>query len=424
MSVIKTILELRMRDLNDNYPFIDLEIAEDIKELVISITDKELPYALPASFSKIPELGCADSFRFVNLGTNGQRILLSFRIENPGEEKLDWGAFELLDDEVICSVTCTNDEDIIEAIRCIYSVYGYEYVHPQIYQIDSFRDRLKSGRYVSFLARNAHGQTLGHVAIEELDRLSGIMEVCNLVIPSYARGHGVAGKLTNMALHDGELRGLNGLFARPALHHAASQKLLNRGGFTPCGMYFNFVSVQSVQDRTFPEGVSRIHAAYSIHMLNKEKQHRLFLPDECRDFITEIFDREQVPYSVEPGGVSGSAESKFSFDFDTANKRADIIITSIGPDFLEQVEKESDKFDLNSLEVIMVYLPMNDPACPDVYKLFRDFGYIFSGCLPGSDNGDFILLQNLGEIPVSRECIVSEPGYKEMIDRLCTMMNL
>ena len=66
---------------------------------------------------------------------------------------------------------------------------------------------------------------------------------------------------------------------------------------------------------------------------------------------------------------------------------------------------------------------MNDPSCPEIYRKFRENGYIFSGCFPGSESGDYIILQDLKEIPFLREEIVAESGYREMLDQIYEIMD-
>lgn len=66
---------------------------------------------------------------------------------------------------------------------------------------------------------------------------------------------------------------------------------------------------------------------------------------------------------------------------------------------------------------------MNDPSCPEIYRKFRENGYIFSGCFPGSESGDYIILQDLKGIPFLREEIVAESGYREMLNQIYEIMD-
>lgn len=52
------------------------------------------------------------------------------------------------------------------------------------------------------------------------------------------------------------------------------------------------------------------------------------------------------------------------------------------------------------------------------YDLLIRNGYIFSGCLPGSLKGDYIILQDLRGKPMDWDKPVLTPGFRKMVDRL------
>ncbi len=125
------------------------------------------------------------------------------------------------------------------AIRVIYSHYGFRYMHQEIYLIDHFRESLLSGKYISIQAENAHGQTIGHIALSEHDWFPGIPEACNLVVKEFARGVKASGLLVDAALCEAASKSFESIYALPVIRHPISQKLFNRHGFTPCGVYFH-----------------------------------------------------------------------------------------------------------------------------------------------------------------------------------------
>ena len=420
--VLETLLEKRMDQLNENNPYVIVEMQESAAGLKISIADKGIPYVLSENQKKLLRNGLADLFIMEQLGADGQRLTLCFRqsddiIRELGKEKIS-----LLDSETDCELTGTEDEDIIEAIRCIYAVYGYDYVHPQLYHIDHFRERLNSGKYISVLCKNAHSQSLGHVALDELDEFPGVMEFCNLVVKPYSRGLGVAGKLTKAVLDAGKTCKTRGLFSRPVMQHTATQKILDRVGFIPCGMYFNAMGTDQVTDKELRKRNTRLHWAFSIVAFDREREHILYLPDECRDFVLDRFDRSRMNYRIAEDGPDAPDRSEISYHVNNAARTIDIIINSIGSDFEQRMDAFRNEKETDLIESIFVYLSMNDPSCPECYRYFRDNGYIFTGCLPGSTAGDYILLEDLRNKPIERSTIVAEPEYENMLNRLYSMM--
>ena len=134
----------------------------------------------------------------------------------------------MLDTDVTFHLTSDSDEDIIRAIQCIYAVYGYNYIHQQFYHIDIFKKQLQSEKYISLLAENKHHQALGHIAAEEHDWLSGIMELCNLVVKPCARGLNLAGRLEKEIIKIANQKHIVGLYGMPVMFHPISQKLLDK----------------------------------------------------------------------------------------------------------------------------------------------------------------------------------------------------
>ena len=80
-----------------------------------------------------------DDFGMEKLGKDGQRVFvrmnilnkLKFRKPEPYKEE------EVLDTNITIKPV-TTEEEAVEAIRCIYSEYGYSYAYERLYYIDSF----------------------------------------------------------------------------------------------------------------------------------------------------------------------------------------------------------------------------------------------------------------------------------------------
>lgn len=430
---LETMLELRMKDLSDENPTLLIEMEVSGLELAVSVTDKGVPYILTKNQKRVLQRGLVDRFKFEQLASQGQKITFYCDIEN---EKIKRETSEqeeqqkVLDDDIRCELTKPRDEDVIEAIRCLWDVYRYEYGHSKLYDVDCFKELLKDGEFVSILARNAHGQTLGHAGLDAVESFPGMMELCSLVIKKYARGYGIANKLNAAMTEAGMKSAESGLFSRPVLFHGASQKLLNSENFTPCGVCLNYFEAESLKDKTFTVSSKRLHIAYAVKIFDKEKKHELFLPDECAGFIQNVFDKEGLCYDImtqEKMDQTKMAqkeenigESIISYEILTEFKSMEIIINQIGYDFEDRIK---DILENESVEMVLIYLNMNDPSCPDVYKNFRESGYIFSGCFPGSGAGDYIILQDLKGIPFLREEIVAEPGYREMLEQIYEIMD-
>lgn len=418
--VIETILEMRMLEADQKDPVLILDAKKEMNEFLISITDKGMPYVLTDYQKTILKKGLVDRFFFEQLGVDGQRISVAFKLSR---EEIDASVSSMMEKEeewrntdFTCRPTIDQDEDIVQAIRCIYTSYGYNYIHQELYNVDVFREMLQSGRYISVLAENGDKQVAGHIAIEEHHWFPGIMEVCNLVVKPAVRGQKVSDSLVESVIHLGEERKLSGLYSMPAMFHPISQRLSTENGFYPCGMYFHLLGNNVAGE--FKGRSSRLSAAFSVHVYDMTTAHVLYLPEECAEFAEDVFETEKMNYSLKSSDADLPEKTVLSYNIDTLSRRLEIKIDSAGKDLEESMENLLFSEESEMVEVIMVYLNMNDPSCPVCYRFLRGLGFIFTGCLPGSKANDYILMQHLKGRPIVRKKLVAEPDYEKMLHRI------
>ncbi len=424
--VVESIMDMRMRELEKNDPTLVVEARIERHNLVVSITDKGLPYVLTSNEKKALKAGLANSYLFEQLGAEGQRISLYFEMVTQSKAPLVPTVEEeaLLDTNFTCRLTTDSDEDIIRVIQCIYTAYGYNYLHQELYRTDVFKSMLHGGGYLSVLVENEHHQVVGHIALEEHAWFPGIMEACNLVVKPMARGNDLASVLVRDLLERGERRNLRGIYGMPVMFHPISQILLGKHGFTPCGMYFHILPGEAIKGRKIDSG--RVDTAFCVHVYDKTTPHPLYLPSECAAFIQDVFQKEQLSFSLSGGeeSVPASTSTSVSYKVDTVSKLLEVKVDAIGADLSARLNNPPFEKDLAVVEVITVYLNMNDPCCPVGYRTLKELGFIFCGCLPGSSAHDYAIMQHLREQPVVKENIVAQPDYAEMLNKLYAINGL
>ncbi len=237
---IEAALEQRIGQLNEQNPYLVIEVSDNVSEIEISITDKGVPYILTRNQHKILNRGLVDRFNFQQLGSGGQRISFFIRRDEPYVNTQPVPEPESLkDSNVSVHMMTTQDRDLIEAIRCIYSTYGFDYIHQDLYSIEHLREMLLSKNYLAVLAQNEHKQTLGYMGLEKHIDFTGIIEMCSLVVKPYARGQNIARKLFSSIFQEAHNMQVEALLVIPVTYHRATQKLCNEFNFTPCGMCFN-----------------------------------------------------------------------------------------------------------------------------------------------------------------------------------------
>ncbi|MBR1628177.1 MAG: hypothetical protein IJ679_02780 [Lachnospiraceae bacterium] len=78
--VLEAIMETRMKQVHRDDPILRLDIEERKAKLMIRVTDKGLPYVLAEKERHILESGAVDRFLFEQLGADGQRLSLFYKL--------------------------------------------------------------------------------------------------------------------------------------------------------------------------------------------------------------------------------------------------------------------------------------------------------------------------------------------------------
>lgn len=411
-------LELRMQGLPERNDSIEMEIEERTSEFVVRITDKGYPYVLTPYQREVFNKSNLGRMCFEQLGADGQRLTFLIR-QRPGyvtSEPPILHEEAPKDLEVTCRLTKASPEDINEAITCLYEVYRYEYLHQELYHTEQFEKLLESGTYVSVLAENAHHQVLGHAALQEHEQFPGLREVCNLVVKPMARGLRLSNRLSDELVSIAMRENAGNLYAMPVLHHPISQKLFNNTEFVPCGLCANVADLNKI--KAYEDSESRMSLALCIRMVGQVEARTLHLPEECAEFVQRVYDEAGIPFVRAAGGGVAHAATIMSRSIDTSEGSLEIRVDAIGPDLRDRLEAWEQQGEMDGHKISTVYLNAWDPQTPELYQHFRERGYVFTGCLPGSSRGDYLLLQNLFGDTFDKSGCVLLPNYDALVARL------
>ena len=321
---------------------------------------------------------------------------------------------ELKDKDFTCRTVKEDTEDIVKALECIYSHYRYGYLHQALYDIDYFMEILRNGRYFAAVAENRSGQIMGFGALDEHPWFRGLMEMGGLVVNPIARGLGLGDRLDDYRIEAGRERGVMGLFSTPIMPNPASQRLLTRHGFTATGMYFHAGGPESLGSSG--DGFHPKDCGFGVYIYDKETEHRMYAPSECRDFVKDIYEEIGLKYCFMEPAEKPLSETVTDLNHEVVSKLLEVKIENIGQDYREKI-KALPYFDEGSdTEALMMLVEMIDPLCPEFYDWLRSEGFIFTGCVPGG-KGDLIVMEHLRH-PIYRDYLYIEPDYKKILDRL------
>lgn len=412
---VESILDMRFKQISADNPFIEITVSKNMEYINLAVRDKGLPYILTENQRNMLRR-LADGYRLEQLASEGQRLLLMLKPKTEDNFELPHMEEEALEDAEL-SITGMNstDEDINEAVKCMYSAYGYEYIHQALYKIEHFRDLINDKSFLASMVRNAHGQVLGMGALVRDQDFPGLYEVSNLATKKYARGHGVAKMVFNELLQKTVSLDAEAVYCCPVAFHTATQKLCEENGMTPCGFILQGFPPNAAGG--FRDGNRRLDYALCANIIRKDRLHILYLADEIKPLVTEFFDAEQVAYTVsEPDELP--KESRIVLGVDSFTSTASVVTDECGADFGTQLTDIVNDRDVVACEIIMLFLNVSGKGAISAYKTLRSHGFIFTGSLPGSVNGDYVIMQRLQGQPFRRDRIQLTPRYSAYLDRI------
>ena len=417
---LETLLELRTDAISEDNPEIKLSVTDNGSVFKFSVTDLGTPYILTKNQQAILKKGLVDRYSFEQLGRKGQCFSFSFKYDAPAIEKTEIKEEEtLLDADFTFRRLKMNDEDILEAINCLYAAYGYDYYHQNLYSVDSFKKYIQSERYVPIIGENKHHQFMCYCALDENEWFKGVPEFSNLVTKPIARGQGLATKIFSETEKIASKLNYEGIHVSAVAYHPYTQKMCDKLNYTPCSIEY---SINPAGTGGY-DNDRRLDCVIGIKIFNKTRKHDLYLAKECNSMIKKIFDKESMNYEIHNNEDKYADESILTYVVDTDTNNCFVKIDDCGREFTQEIETIINNEEVKAMDVITVNLNMNKKSAITGYKDLRALGFICVGCLPGSVNGDYLLLQSF-KVEPQYEKTVLEESYLELAKEVYALNDL
>lgn len=354
----------------------------------------------------------ADIVGMEKLGKDGQRIYLRLNILHKIEFKKPepYAEEEVLDTNITIRPVLT-EEDAVEAIRCIYSEYGYSYSYERLYHIDSFMEMIRNGSLMSFLAVNDHGQTAGHFALSFNDLYKDMPEISTVVTRSGFRGLGLFARFMDHCIEIGKQHNFRALMGQPVGFHPMSQKAFIRAGFTATSLLMSYLGsdIESEYNREH----TRLDLCVGVRILDPNATTSLCPPKELIPFITKIYDRLGWKYEIRNERKT-AAETVFSTDNIPQLKMTKIIVKEVGNDIDLTLKNTIQNCIRIKNEMIELVFALKDPGCEAGYFAAKECGFCLSGIIPGGADGDYLIMQFFPGDEAHYDNLVMVGDYEEL----------
>ena len=429
--------ELLKARIDNSYPgtsgtlFVDLFLTDLYFE--VSIRDKGVPGWHDFSYDENAVVSdrnnfrnfivdmCVDEVGIEKLGADGQRVFVRKSIVNPIEFKAPepYPETEALDTNITIRPVVTED-DIIEAIRCIYSEYGYSYSYECLYYVDSFMRMIKSGEIMSFLAVNDHNQTAGHFALAFSDMYKNMPEISTVVIRKEFRGLGLFAKFMTYSESLAKEKGFRALMGQPVAFHPMSQKAFLRAGYTPTSLLMAYLGSQIESE--YNKNGERLSLCVGVKLVDKTAVSTIYPPEEISGFVTKIFDNIGLGYDLHES-VDYNDITKISVDTNKPLNMTRITVSSIGEDINEVIGSAINSAVKHKSEMIEMIIPLNLPNCEKAYSIAKSEGFAFSGIIPAGETYDYIVMQQFIDKKQCYEKLVMVGEFEDLKTQVVSLNN-
>ncbi len=431
--VITEVLQNRIKKAYPNSTgtlYIDISIIGDYLE--IAIRDKGVPEWIDFSYDESLITNEENEFKkyilnkyvdiagIEKLGKNGQRIFLRQKIRNPLEFQppAPYQETEVLDTNISIKAVET-EADAIEAIRCIYSEYGYSYAYERLYYVDNLLRMIKAGEIMCFLAVNEHGQTAGHFALVFSDLYKNMPELSTVVTRKEFRGLGLFAKIIEHTEKIAREKGLRAIMGQPVAFHPFSQKAFLRGNYTATSLLLSYIN--SDTESEYNKSGTRMDLFACVKMIDKDASCTLYPPSEIKDFVTNICNKLELKADIRDNHDISEA-SVVSME-DNSNLKIKRLIVTDGSDDVEDIILNAVKDSIRKKqEMVELFISLRTPSCDHTYKAAKKCLFKLSGLLPGSENDDYIVMQLLINSERSYDQLVTVGDFEELTQQVINLV--
>ena len=303
-------------------------------------------------------------------------------------------------------------EQAIEVCRCIYDAYRYTYVNEHLYYPDRVVALNESGDMVSAVATTPEGEVAGHAALVFPEDTHEIADLAVVATKAKFRGQSVARRLGEHLDREALSRGLYGLFIEEVTVHTYTQRFCHRLGFVDSGFLLAYSPATMAFTGIAAEAAARRSVILGFKYLAPPPGGLVHAPRRHRDMIAGICERLGVPVTLaEDTEPDTTGEPILHVSVNTKRSVATIRIPAYGRDLRQRIRGELLRLLRENVSVVDVFLDLSTPGTGQVASALEDFGFLFTGILPGGRSGDWLIMQYFNGVVVDYDAIQVEDSF-------------
>lgn len=295
----------------------------------------------------------------------------------------------------------------------VQRVYGGLYYHDELYHPDEVIRLNATGHLFSVVALDPAGTVVGHTAIMR-EELGCVAETGEAMVDPAHRAHHLLHEMREVLYQHAPRLGIVALTSTAVTNHVLSQKTYESFAAHPCGLQLGFAPRQL----TMPPSVKdRLSVANYVKLLIAPPAVVVHAPAWHWPLIKRIYAQFAIPVEFRPAAPLSGA-GKLVTHFLSALQYGIIEVRRAGTTLPDQIRRcRRALCDGMGAAVVLLELPLDQAATPELCRVAEDDGFFFSGIgMMASPHGDVLRLQYLNEQLDPLLLQLENPFAREMLE--------
>ena len=324
-------------------------------------------------------------------------------------------------------------------IACIRDEYGDTYFKRGFYDPACLKKEAGEGTITFLVAETKDDGIAGMLILKEFYPEETMCEVASQIFRKKYRGFGLAAPFFDYGMEILTSRPYSAAFCLPVLFHDVTQRLLYRLGFRATGLALGVFDMEHIT-HSYRNGRNTKHSqGIQVRAVKKRDAGILYIPEECREFCREVYDRLGVSYDIRTVRTTDKSRTTdkvkatdkvktgdkdkgclpssciMSYKQDDVQSSLEVRIHQTGADLPERLRELHSRYPLTGKQTANVFLNISDKYAVWAYERLREKGYFFTGLKPLCSEREYMVLHNPGEVEIYLEDYVLSEEFQRMI---------
>ncbi|MGQ9371327.1 ATP-binding protein [Azospirillum sp. ST 5-10] len=359
---------------------------------------------------------CCDEAVFRNLGRDGKRFDLRFRLppstlaaSEPAAPPAPPPPAARQNGDARPVIRPFVPGDATGVARCAWLTYGYTKPDDYLYDPPELARRNREGLLRSVVAEAPDGTIVAHASMDYSGNRH-VPESTDVVVAPAARGNPLLLHRLLQLVHDtAKADGCLGLLGNAVTAHTVSQRGALRFGGVPIHVHLASVTTEWQVGPGAATGAARQSEVALYIPLRPGPARTAHVPERHRAVIQAILDAVAEPVAIAPAAAIAPPAAVGLPDRPTElNIRGGLLtwghvvveVLSYGRDAVPAIAGLLRRFRADGVATVLLELPLGDPATATLADRFERLGFSLAGIFPNAaaPGGDVLLYQYLNNI--------------------------